>query len=202
MACVTFAGEIYCLNSKSSAAPSISRRSSLRSCSCIWLLSRRPLIWNALSSVGFSANMGGNNGTLFGLGMVPMGCKCLTISVGRDKSNCAGGSLVWAISWADLDLLATGARFFITAGFFLAAGAFLTGAGFFAGVFCSVLAAGLPSVTGAAASTEPALHRLSRPITTTVRKIEVISPTALTAESHMLAFCAWHDKSGDSPARL
>src|SRR5476649_790764 len=125
--------EIYCLNSKSSAAPSMSRRSSLRNCSFISLLSKRPLIWNALLSECFSPNIGGSKGTLLGLGRVPMGCKCLTISLGSVRSNCAGGSLVCATSWADLDLLATGARFFTVAAFFLAAGAFLAGSGFFAG---------------------------------------------------------------------
>src|SRR5471032_2967929 len=165
--------EIYCLNSKSSAAPSMSRRSSLRNCSFISLLSKRPLIWNALLSEGFSPNIGGSKGTLLGLGRVPMGCKCLTISLGSVRSNCAGGSLVCATSWADLDLLATGARFF-------------------------TVAAGLLSVTtGVAASTVPTLHRLNRPTTTASRKIDVISPTALTAEGHMLACCARHDKSGD-----
>ena len=30
------------------------------------------MIWNALLSVGFSPNIGGNKGTLLGLGMVPL----------------------------------------------------------------------------------------------------------------------------------
>src|SRR3989344_1870308 len=150
---VTFVGKVYCLNSKSSAAPSTSRRSSLRSCSFISLLSRRPLIWNALLSAGFSPNIGGNNGTFFGAGMLPMGCRCLAMSEGRDKSNCAGGKWVWATSRADL--LAIGARFFADAFFLLVAGAFFAGVGFFSGVVCSVLAVGAGSATGVAASVTP-----------------------------------------------
>jgi len=79
-----------------------------------------------------SPNIGGNNGTFFGAGMLPMGCRCLTMSEGRDKSNCAGGKWVWATSRADL--LAIGARFFADAFFLLVAGAFSPGSVFLRGL--------------------------------------------------------------------
>ena len=121
------------------------------------------------------------------MGIVPKGRSCLTISGGRRKSSFAAGKRFLAISWADFDLEAIGARVLTGAFFSLAAG--------FAGVWTDCVGAEVDAGCSVAAVATTALSAPKTPINTRLAQyVAFITPTALSVQVRMLALYAQANK--------
>lgn len=129
----------------------------------------------------------GSNGLCAGIGTAPRGWSCLTISGGSRKSRCAAGKGFLAISWADLDFEATGARFLTGAFFSLATG--------FAGEWTVFFSAEVVTGCTWAAVATTALSALKTPTNSRpTQYVAFITPTVLTVQVRMLALYAQGDK--------
>ena len=129
----------------------------------------------------------GSNGLCAGIGTAPRGWSCLTISGGSRKSRCAAGKGFLAISWADLDFEATGARFLTGAFFSLATG--------FAGEWTVFFSAEVVTGCTWAAVATTALSALKTPTNSRpTQYVAFITPTALTVQVRMLALYAQGNK--------